>query len=833
MRIPLDYYQILSVPVKATEQQLEQACNDRSSQQPRREFNEYAIKARQALIKKAYQVLSDPQARADYDAQFLVNMQPVEPLEIPEVGKDSQEAEAVEDENAKVEVKEKIVTGTDSDSATVNPTIDIPTSQLVGALLVMQELGEYELVLTQGIDFYNSQEFSQFQQQNTEEVNVATQENIILVLALAYMELGREQWHRREYEAAAVSSQLGIDILNQENLFPQVKQELELDLYKLRPYRVLELISQNQSNSAPRAKGFQLLRDMLVQREGIEGKGEDRSGLSFDQFLCFIQQLRTYLTSIEQKQLFDNDSQNDSAIGSYLAVYALLGQGFTNKQPEFILRAQRKLDYLSEKQDVTWEQAVCALLLGHTDKAITFVHKTQDTSKLNQILQHDPGNADLLPGVCFYSEKWLHEEVLAQFVDLVDIKLTLKEYFADKEVQAYLNQLAPSTVLVTTETTSVPSVTSESTEQDSKENGVGVLSRWRSLFNERNSSETVISANQIIQNTSNNHSTTATIERGKDTTRSKNGVKTSQSRAKHKVKHNRKSTHNNRVKKPSKPQSRPFQDREVDRRGSASPRRPHHKATGTASTTKMSSSIGSKSSPPQRSGGQSLSLPLESQKRAVPASVIYKAQGQAKQKKAVGTKKSSTVRLTGGLFILGLILGMGTIGTVITKLFSNPSQQTAKAQIAIAVSSPAIEIPPAKPVVAKPKLTFEQKSQKVIERWLSSKSAAFGKEHKISELNTVLAEPLLTTWRDRAVAYQEGDFYREYQHQIKMRSAKINPEDSNKAVVEAEVKEVARHYQSGQLDNTQSYDDNLLVRYQLIRQKDKWLIQDAEVLKTL
>ena len=66
-----------------------------------------------------------------------------------------------------------------------------------------------------------------------------------------------------------------------------------------------------------------------------------------------------------------------------------------------------------------------------------------------------------------------------------------------------------------------------------------------------------------------------------------------------------------------------------------------------------------------------------------------------------------------------------------------------------------------------------------------------------------------------------------------MQSAKIDPNDENKATVEAEVKEVAKHYQGGQLDTAQSYDDNLLVRYQLIRQGDKWLINDTQVLKTL
>ena len=56
MRIPLDYYRILSVPIKATPEQLEQAYSDRLQQQPRREYGQQAILARQQLIKNAYQI---------------------------------------------------------------------------------------------------------------------------------------------------------------------------------------------------------------------------------------------------------------------------------------------------------------------------------------------------------------------------------------------------------------------------------------------------------------------------------------------------------------------------------------------------------------------------------------------------------------------------------------------------------------------------------------------------------------------------------------------------------------------------------------------------------
>ena len=86
MRIPLDYYRILSVPVKATSEQLKRAYSDRLLQQPRREYSEAAIKARQELIKHSYQILSDSEQRASYDAQFLINMQPVKTPELIEEG---------------------------------------------------------------------------------------------------------------------------------------------------------------------------------------------------------------------------------------------------------------------------------------------------------------------------------------------------------------------------------------------------------------------------------------------------------------------------------------------------------------------------------------------------------------------------------------------------------------------------------------------------------------------------------------------------------------------------------------------------------------------------
>ena len=423
MRIPLDYYRILSVPVKATAAQLSQAYNDRLIQKPRHEYSDLAIEARQQLIQYSYQVLSDREQRANYDAQFLLNMQPlVTPS--PEVEGNEPIAEETKVTEAPTVIEEERA------APLTNPTIEIPHTQIVGALIVLHELGEYETVLDVGINYFNQR--SEKRSLVEEEFSLdTTQEDLILALTLAYMELGREQWHRREYESAALSGRLGIDLLNRQSLFPHLQEELEQDLCKLRPYRVLELISQNPIESESRVEGFKLLQSMLVKRQGIEGKGEDRSGLNFDQFLCFIQQLRTYLTSVEQQQLFDNESQSKSAIANYLAVYALLGRGFSLKQPELILRAQRKLDSLADKQDVSWEQSISALLLGHTQKAIYKLKNAPDPSQRYLVQQHSLGSSDLLPGLCFYGEQWLLQDVIGQFSDLADTELTLKEYFAD------------------------------------------------------------------------------------------------------------------------------------------------------------------------------------------------------------------------------------------------------------------------------------------------------------------------------------------------------------------------------------------------------------------
>ena len=412
MRIPLDYYRILGLPIQATVEQLQQAHRDRALQLPRREYSEAAIASRKQLLDEAYGVLSDPEQRRQYDSNFL--------------GK-SQEYGEPEDAGM----------GAIAPSSYAS-SIDVQEPQFVGALLILLDLGEYELVLKLGRPSLNSARGIPAGQPASFDI---VRSDILLTLALAHLELGREQWQQGQYESAASSLEAGQDLLLREGVFASVRGEMQADLFKLRPYRILELLSLSTASERERRQGLGLLQDMLHERGGIDGTGNDQSGLNVDDFLRFVQQLRGYLTAAEQQSLFEAEARRPSAVATYLAVYALLARGFAYRQPALIRRAKHLLLRLSTRQDVHLEQSVCALLLGQTEEANRALELSREHEPIEFIREHSKGSPDLLPGLCLYSERWLQGEVFPHFRDLANQQAYLKDYFADPQVQSYLEEL--------------------------------------------------------------------------------------------------------------------------------------------------------------------------------------------------------------------------------------------------------------------------------------------------------------------------------------------------------------------------------------------------------
>ena len=81
----------------------------------------------------------------------------------------------------------------------------------------------------------------------------------------------------------------------------------------------------------------------------------------------------------------------------------------------------------------------------------------------------------------------------------------------------------------------------------------------------------------------------------------------------------------------------------------------------------------------------------------------------------------------------------------------------------------------------------------------------------------------------RAQQLQQNQSYWTYEHQVAVNSFNPSPNNPNQAVVDANVKESAQSYQGSQPGR--SYKDNLRVRYDLVRQGDRWLIKGINVIR--
>ncbi|MBP0032151.1 MAG: DUF4101 domain-containing protein [Roseofilum sp. Belize BBD 4] len=714
MRIPLDYYRILGVPLQATAEQLQQAHRDRTMQLPRREYSETAIGSRKSLLDRAYNILSNPEAKTAYDQKTF--------HKLPGQGQEE------------TQIKETL------------PSLEVEDSQVLGALLILLELGEYELVLNLGKEYLENLSSEHPEGSQITTIPQLSRADVVLTLALSGLELGREQWQQGTYEQAALSLENAEKLLLKEGVFPSLRGELQADLYKLRPYRILELLSENSDDAIAHRHGIQMLRDMLQERGGLDGTGDDRSGLSIDDFLRFIQQLRSYLTSLEQQTLFETEAQRPSAVATYLAVYALLVRGFAYKQPALINRAKRMLMRLGSRQDVHLEQAVCCLLLGQTEEATRALELSREYEQLGFIRENSQGAPDLLPGLCLYSERWLQEEVFPHFQDLAGCEQTLKEYFADDQVQAYLEALP----LDRTEQNQW-SVVESKPETPSKLESEGNVSL-------KKTEEMASISSAAVREPGENQgrrvpATTAMLTRSEPP-----NAKTSRS--------------------PVVPGDRPANQRSVP-----------------------------------------------SSQRRVPS-----RRGSSKTGKSSIHWGRLALLAAGGLLGLWLLIWLiGQVVGLVGSLF-NTTPGLEGEQLQLMLNQPPIEIPepPAPPTADTGPLT-EERAKVVIETWLSTKANAFGSNHQVDELSSILVDPALSTQRQRATQDRQDNFYGEYEHDLTINDVTINLDDEDRATVDATVNESVEFYRNGEVDRGASYNDEIRVEYELIREDGQWRIQDWSV----
>ncbi len=787
MRIPLDYYRILGLPIQATAEQLRQAHRDRIQQFPRREYSEATIVARKQLIDEAYAVLSDPEQRQTYDGSFLAKTYE------PELEKPSPSSEInldkVEEKETKLQETGEVIStipsrrlakrissqGTEtiitSQFDPNTPSIEIEDPQFVGAILILQELGEYELVLKLTHPYLTNNSIAIKDGRFGDPALVLP--DIVLTVALANLELGREHWQQGQYESAATALEAGQGLLLRENLFVQVRGEIQADLYKLRPYRVMELIALPEEIALDRRRGLEILQDMLNERGGIDGQGEDKSGLGVEDFLKFVQQLRHHLTTSEQKKLFEAEARRPSAVGTYLAVYTFLAQGFAQKQPALIRKAKLMLMQLGRSQDVNLEKSVCALLLGQTEEASRSLELSHENEPLSFIKENSQESPDLLPGLCLYAEHWLSEEVFPHFRDLSDKSVSLKDYFADQHVQAYLEAL-PTEAEAANQWVVVQPRRDRDTEQ---------------MFYQKEVDKSTVSDLENKGISGLGSVATASLASGSKGTSNLLGASSD--------KLLQESEKSSSTIGGTNPSSGRYSGRIRERSRSSLPQ------------LNESTSVGSE---------ELLQSPEYSPRRT------------SARREPVKVGRLILIAVL-GLLAIGFIgfLTIKTIGWLANALgLGGPRLQGE--QPIVQLDRPPMEIPePNRVSLAASGPITREVAQLAIQSWLDIKASALGPNHQVEQLPNILVEPALSRWLPTANALKREKSHRKYEHDLEIKSVKMSNTNSNEAQVDAQVREKVQFYDNGRLTN--SDNENLLVRYNLVRQNEKWQISNWKVLR--
>lgn len=786
MRIPLDYYRILGLPIQATAEQLKQSHRDRMLQVPRREYSELAIDARRQLIDVAYSVLGNSMRRSEYDQAFLAASKPAM----------SVTADADFDDNV--------------------PTIEMENHQLVGALLILLELGEYELVLRLGRPYLQRDSHTPEGRLLKEQPALA---DIILTLAIACLELGREEWQQNHYEHAAESLETGRELLIKEDLFPVLRAEVQADLYKLRPYRTLELIARPLEQKRSRKEGIALLRGMLQDRGGIDGAEDDLSGLGVDDFLRFVQQLRGFLTAAEQQEVFEAEAQRPSAVGTYLAVYALLARGFAQHQPTLIRRAKQMLLRLSGRQDVHLEQAICAVLLGQTEEASRALERSQEYDPLDFIREHSQGSPDLLPGLCLYAENWLQQEVFPFFRDLDQQPATLKDYFADSSVQSYLENLPLENERTNRQTLASLGIgTAKSATTLAGEGYADIASKpfsslplGQSVANQLATSQSVSSqlASSQLATSQTSHPTPSSQTANSPTASSQSADSQSVSQ----------STYESDSILGKSTLSRRFDAAQSRLTG----------AVGLAGAANITERI-SQMSP----AGQ-----LSHNEADEPDDFVASTSASPRDRRS---RRYSPKWGRVGLVILAGVLCLGLAAILVKLGFSlvygtaSNSSGVDDEPLDLTINQPVIQLEASENTAATiPATDAAGIAEATLNQWLEIKRAAYANTPDASELKNILTGPSLDFFEDDVQSAQARNWYINYAHDnVKILS--VEPEDASDTdtlSVEAQVSESAEFYQGSQRVDQYSFpNDVVTIRYSLVRRDEQWLIEDSEVIES-
>lgn len=413
--LPIDYYQVLGADTHFLADAVVRAYESRVNL-PEEGFSQDALVARQEILRGACETLADPDLRGEYNDSL------------------------VEDEAGTI-------------------MVDVPFSKVPGVLCLLQEVGEMEIVLQVG------------QKLLQERLTKSYQRDVLLAMALAYVELSREAM--AESPPAIMRScellERSLKLLQEEggsSLAPALQDQIDETLQHMNPRCMLELLALplDKEHERKREEGMQGIRSILWT-VGEGGAFAPIPGFTREEFM---KQAFARLTAAEQVALFAATPSNIPAESSevYAVALAHVAEGFVEKKPHLIREADTlflELQHANaspsdisgdfhpadQKLDLAFERGMCALLLGEIDDCRAWLGLDDAHSPYRDQLITDfvvanssvSDEGDYLPGLCKLLESWLGEVVFPTFREIDGLQVKLRDYFDYPGVLSYLEKL--------------------------------------------------------------------------------------------------------------------------------------------------------------------------------------------------------------------------------------------------------------------------------------------------------------------------------------------------------------------------------------------------------
>jgi hypothetical protein len=503
---------------------------------------------------------------------------------------------------------------------------------------------------------------------------------------------------------------------------------------------------------------------------------------------------------------------------TYLHIHALIAQGFAYRNPQSIYTAQQILQYrLSQRLDVTIEQATCALLIGQTEEAQGLLDTAPESAQLAIIRQQSQGASDLLGGLCWYIESWLKDEVFPCFRDLIESDSSIDAYFEDRDVQDFAERVPVTASNISHWATSAPKsidvpASGDLVDNFSSDNDFAIIepldagvmtpgnsrragqpaSAWQSS-QDRLGNGKVAPAMRV------EHPIYTPLESPIPSGSAFDGVTDSNLIHLEQERQRR---------RPSMPTARTIDG--------------HFEAFGIEDTRYQTPIIPTATS----------QLVLTTQ-----ASQTDKMVRSRRSR-----RKPSILRI---LFVgTGAIACLWGVIWLVNAILRGLTDPAPIATSAITTYSPSPVIPKSEPVVVaaspkpQPKLVTEALNsniaQQTVTKWLTAKSRSLGRDYETNRLKDILVEPALSVALDRAQTAKVDGVRWEYTHsQVAIEPMKPIDPTATTATISAKVTEAAKCFESERLNPVRSYSKTFLVEYNLVRQADRWYVKEMDIVKTL